>query len=51
MAHSEIRQALRALGYTAGQVQLGKAGHQRYTVTLDGERIGIYDLAKHTFVD
>lgn len=47
----QIQKALDALG-VKGDMTLTDEGHKdRYTVCIDGEYFGIYDLNRDTFVD
>ena len=48
----EIRESLKALGYKEGTaVTIKPIDADHAEVSLSGEKFGIYDFVKHTFVD
>lgn len=47
---SQIKDALSSLG-VKGAVELREAGAYRYSVILNGEQFGIFDINTNTFVD
>ena len=47
----EIREALEKLGYHKKVVTVKALDKNRAEVKVSGERFGIYDFTKHTFVD
>ncbi len=48
----EIVEAVRALGYSEIAIRIEPITYRRYRVTVKGgEKIGIYDADKHTFID
>ena len=47
----EIRNALKLMGYS-GKFSILPFNYKRIEIfKINGERIGIYDLTRHTFVD
>ena len=48
---TEIKDALQMLGYSRCKVIVIPGGGDRYAVSLDGERFGVWDADKKTFVD
>ena len=51
LVREEIVRALEALGYDDYKLIVIPYGTDRYVVRLDGERFGIWDSLKMTFVD
>ena len=53
LVYNAIFKALIALGYSdfSDKINIIPCGIDRYTVLLDGARIGIFDLQRNTFVD
>lgn len=47
---NKVCDALLALGYHGGKLELNRAGYDEVFVELDGARIGRFDLQKNTFV-
>lgn len=50
-AEKEVKQALEALGYKDFRFEIATAAFHRLIVWVNGVRVGIYDMDKHTFVD
>ena len=49
----EITQAVKNLGYSLDRykVEIEPLSYHRLITKLNGKRLGIYDIDKHTFVD
>ena len=48
---TDIRAGLRVLGYKAGSFTLHRFTSDRFSVGVGGERVGIWDSLKRTFID
>jgi hypothetical protein len=48
---TELHKAVKALGYKNYALEIATASYHRVIVFVNNERIGVYDMDRHTFVD
>lgn len=48
---SEVQRVVEALGYKDFKLEIATASYHRLIVFVNGERLGLYDMDRHIFVD